>query len=420
MDLAAHELVREDDGTFLVHTRAYTDPGVFELEMRRIFESSWVYVAHESQIPEPGDYVTTSAGGQPLIVSRAEDGRVHVLLNRCRHRGSVVCRMERGHSHHFRCPYHSWVYRNDGTLVGVAQQSGYPVADRQALGLVPAAAVGVYRGLVFASIEAPRITLEERLREVAPYIDLWVERSPTGEIRTTTHAHKLHYEGNWKLQMENGNDGYHGNYVHESFMQVVSRAGETSVDDVKRVRNTGSVVGLPHGDGFIDRPEGGMAGQFDYHDPRHAEYHRALSERYGDGRAAQILGQRNLLVFPNLYLFESHLRVIQPTAVDSTVVVMQPILLGGVPDAFNVERMRSNERFFGPAGFGSPDDVEMFLTCAAGLRARSVEWVVLHRGLARERAVEDRVVGGHTTDEAPQRSAYRAWRSLMSTETVDG
>lgn len=414
MDLDPSELVRETGGTFLVHTSAYTDPGVYDREMRRIFESSWIYVAHESQLPEVGDYVTTAAGTQPLIVSRAEDGRIHVLLNRCRHRGSVVCRLERGHSHHFRCPYHSWVYRNDGSLIGVAQQSGYPAVDREALGLVPAAAVGVYRGLVFASIEPPRIPLEERLRAVAPYIDLWVERSPTGEIRATTHAHKFHYEGNWKLQMENGSDGYHGNYVHESFMKVVSRAGESTVGDVKRARNTGSVVGLPHGDGFIDRPEGGMAGQFDYHDPRHADYQQALTDRYGAERRAEILGQRNLLVFPNLYLFESHIRVIKPVAVDSTVVVMQPILLGGVPDAFNVERMRTHERFFGPAGFGSPDDVEMFVTCEAGLRARSVDWVVLDRGMARETTTGDRVLGGHTTDEAPQRSAYRAWRDLMA------
>ncbi len=419
MDLQPHELVRESDGTFLVHTSAYTDPWVFDLEMRRIFESSWIYVGHESQVPEAGDYVTTSAGTQPLIVSRAEDGRIHVLLNRCRHRGSVVCRMERGHSHHFRCPYHSWVYRNDGSLVGVAQQSGYPDADRAALGLVPAAAVGVYRGLVFASIAPPRISLDERLREVAPYIDLWVERSPTGEIRVTTHAHKFHYEGNWKLQMENGSDGYHGNYVHESFMQVVSRAGEASVRDFKQARNAGSVVGLPYGDGFIDRPEGGMAGQFDYHDPRHAAYQQALTDRYGPSRQAEILGQRNLLIFPNLYLFESHIRVITPVSVDSTVVGMQPILLGGVPDEFNVERMRTNERFFGPAGFGSPDDVEMFLDCTAGLRARSVDWVVLNRGMAREQEIDGRVVGGHTTDEAPQRSAYRAWRALMA-DAVDG
>ena len=419
MDLQPHELVRESDGTFLVHTRAYTDPGVYDLEMRRIFESSWIYVGHESQVPEVGDYITTSAGTQPLIVSRAEDGGIHVLLNRCRHRGSVVCRMERGHSNHFRCPYHSWVYRNDGSLIGVAQQSGYATADKATLGLVPAAAVGTYRGLVLASIGPLRISLEERLRAVAPYIDLWADRSPTGEIRATTHAHKFRYEGNWKLQMENGSDGYHGNYVHESFMKIVSRAGETTVGDFKRARNTGSVVGLPYGDGFIDRPEGGMAGQFDYHDPRHAEYHRALTDRYGPSRQAEILGQRNLLVFPNLYLFESHIRVIKPVSVDSTVVVMQPVLLGGVPDAFNVERMRTNERFFGPAGFGSPDDVEMFVNCEAGLRARDVDWVVLDRGMAREQAVDGRVIGGHTTDEAPQRSAYRAWRDLMAAVAHD-
>lgn len=413
MEIKPHELVQEKNDSFLVHTSAYTDPYIFDLEMQRIFESNWIFVAHESQIPEIGDYVTTQIGVQPVIVCRADDGQVHVLLNRCRHRGSVVCRTERGHARKFQCPYHSWVYANDGALVGRAQEAGYSPSDSAIDGLSPAAQVGTYRGLIFASLNPSRITLEERLHAVAGYVDLWVERSPLGQILTTTHAHKMRYDGNWKFQMENGNDGYHGNYVHESFMRVADRAGDTTLAAFKKSRNSGTVVGLPYGDGFIDRPEGGMAGQFDYHDARHGDYQKSLTAAYGAERQAQILGQRNLLIFPNLYLFESHIRVIKPVTVGSTVVVMQPILLGGVPDAFNVERMRTNERFFGPAGFGSPDDVEMFMNCASGLKARNVEWIVLNRGMGRESYSDGRVIGGHTTDEAPQRSAYRAWRLLM-------
>src|ERR1700760_301735 len=118
------DLVLDGSRDFKLHTDIYTDRDVFDAEMRDIFESSWVYVAHESQVPAPGDYKTTSIGSQPVIVSRHEDGQVYVLLNRCRHRGSVVCRDDLGHSNYFRCPYHNWSYANDGRLVGMAQSAG--------------------------------------------------------------------------------------------------------------------------------------------------------------------------------------------------------------------------------------------------------------------------------------------------------
>jgi benzoate/toluate 1,2-dioxygenase subunit alpha len=91
-------LVVDSPDDFQVHTRVYTDPQIFAAEMANIFEKTWVYVAHESEIAQPGDYKTAAVGRMPVIVSRGEDRQVHVLLNICRHRGSVVCRDERGTS----------------------------------------------------------------------------------------------------------------------------------------------------------------------------------------------------------------------------------------------------------------------------------------------------------------------------------
>ncbi|HLG69996.1 MAG TPA: aromatic ring-hydroxylating dioxygenase subunit alpha [Chloroflexota bacterium] len=414
---SASDAVVDQAGDFRVHRSIYADPAIFELEMQRIFERTWVFVAHESELPNPGDYVTTTLGTQPVIVSRGPDDDVHVMLNRCRHRGSVVCRAEKGHATSWTCPYHGWVYACDGALEGIAQASGYPddFLDRD-MGLVPAPRVGVYRGLIFASMSATGESLDERLAQVAPYIDFWADRSPLGKITLTRGAHKFFFAGNWKFQLENGSDGYHGNYVHESFLQILDRAGEKKVGDYKQLRSTGSVVGLGHGDGFIDRPYGGMAGQFEYHDPSLAGYHEQLRQAYGAERAQAILGQRNLLVFPNLYLFESHIRVIRPLAVDRTVVLMHPTRLEGVDDALNTARLRTHERFFGPAGFGAPDDVEMFVNGETGMKARSAQWVLMSRGLARE-SYEDGVWrGGHSTDESPQRSMYREWKRFMSSE----
>jgi benzoate/toluate 1,2-dioxygenase alpha subunit len=408
------DLVVDRPGDFRVHSDAYVSAEIFELEMRRIFEQSWTYVAHESQIPEPGDFVTTRIGTQPVIVSRDRNGDVHVLLNRCRHRASIVCRVPEGRGHQFLCPYHNWIYGMDGALLSMAQKEGYPAdLDRSELGLHRASAVETYRGLIFARLSGPGEPLGDRLAGVRKYIDLWMERSPRGRIKVTRAAHRLTYPGNWKFQMENGVDGYHGNYVHSSFIRIADRAGERKAAVFTAVRDTGSTIGLPRGDGLIERPYGGMAGQFDYADERLTEYHAALSDAYGPERVPDVLAQRNIFVFPNLFLFESHIRVIQPVGISETIVVMMPMLLEGAPDSMNIARLRAHERFFGPAGFGTPDDVEMFVNCENGMKGRAVTWVRLDRGLHRE-AVSAAAASGHSTDETPQRAAYREWRAILA------
>ncbi len=409
------DLVIESENDFRVHGSAYTDPAIFELELERIFEQTWVYVGHESEILQPGDFRTTTIGTQPVIVSRGPDGAVNVLMNRCRHRGSIVCREERGRTAQFRCPYHGWTYRVDGRLTSIAQADGYPDDfDKLAFGLAPVPRLAIYRGLIFASLSPSGETLEERLRDVRKYVDLWADRSPTGEATLTKARHRYSYPGNWKLQMDNGVDGYHGNYAHESYVKIMERAEETSFGDFAQLRRTGYTRGLSHGDGLIDRPYGGMAGQFDYLDPALTTYHRQLEERDGAERAKALQGQQNLFVFPNLFLFEGHIRVIRPVRFDETVVELYPFELVGAPAEVNTGRLAVHERFFGPAGFGAPDDVEMFVNVWSGLKARSVDWLFMSRGMHRETRNDDGEHVCHSTDEAPQRAAYREWRRLMS------
>ena len=117
------DLITED---WRVHASIYTDPAIFSLEQERLFRGPWLYVAHESEVREPGDYKTTFAGTQPVVVARgADDGVVRVLLNRCRHRGATVCNAEFGNANYFRCPYHGWTYRNTGELIGFPFKAGY-------------------------------------------------------------------------------------------------------------------------------------------------------------------------------------------------------------------------------------------------------------------------------------------------------
>ncbi len=249
------DLVVDDPREFRVHGSIYTDPQIFAEEMRRIFERYWVYVGHESEIPARGDYKTVVVGTQPLIVSRHEDGRIYVLYNRCRHRGAVVCREERGHSNFFRCRYHNWVYANNGDLIGMAQASGYPDdLDRSQYGLVHVPRVSTYRGLIFVNLSPDGPSLEEHLAPVRKYIDYWFGRSPVEEIEVLLPPHRYEYPGNWKLQAENGFDGYHGNYVHLSWQRVLQLARESTVEEVQQYRQEGCVRGLRNGHGLLERP----------------------------------------------------------------------------------------------------------------------------------------------------------------------
>ena len=416
-NLSYDELVVDRPDTFQVHTDAYMDREVFEAEIRNIFERTWVYVAHESEIPDVGDYKTSIIGRQPIIVSRHEDGQVYVLLNRCRHRGAVVCREELGHSNYFRCPYHNWAYANDGALVGMAQAHGYPDDfDKRAWGLVRAPRMGSYRGLVFASLAPDGPSLEEYLAPVRRYVDWWFNRSPSGGITVLPTVHKYPYPGNWKWQAENGHDGYHGNYVHESWQRLLDRAGEAPVRDIRKYRAGGCTRGFPFGHGLLERPGGlnpaaSWTGRMMV---KYPEYREALEKAYTPEEIEEISRRRNIFIFPNLYLFDTQIRVISPLAVDRTEVRLYVYALDGVPEGLNQGRYRAHERFYGPSGFGSPDDVEIFVANQTGLQARGVDWVLLSRGMHRERRLASGEVVGHSTDEVPVRALYQEWKRLMS------
>lgn len=109
------ELVQSDR----VHTALYKDPAIFDEEMERIFKNTWIWVAHASEIPGKNTFKKSWVGRQPVIVTRDKEDKVHVLLNRCRHRAASVCEQNRGRTSVFICPYHGWSYNLDGKLRSV-------------------------------------------------------------------------------------------------------------------------------------------------------------------------------------------------------------------------------------------------------------------------------------------------------------
>ncbi|HTY54447.1 MAG TPA: Rieske 2Fe-2S domain-containing protein, partial [Candidatus Binataceae bacterium] len=190
-------LVRDDR----VHRSIYTDPQIFELEMEKIFSRVWIYVGHESQIPKPGDFYCTSIARQPVVMTRHLDGSVHVLFNRCGHRGAKVLNEQSGNARTLTCMYHGWSFRPNGELAGVPMRRDFQEAtlsDPQS-GMVGLPRSESYRGFVFASLNPQAPPLLKYLDEARRGIDELVDRSPQGEIELWAGCHRYEYSGNWKL-----------------------------------------------------------------------------------------------------------------------------------------------------------------------------------------------------------------------------
>ncbi|HEX5365374.1 MAG TPA: Rieske 2Fe-2S domain-containing protein [Acidimicrobiales bacterium] len=428
-DLAPGDLFQDDR----VHRTVYTDPTIFDAEMDRIFGRTWLYVGHESEIGQTGDYKTTHMGLHPVIVSRSEDGGIHVLYNRCTHRAATVCQYDRGNSSFFRCDYHGWTFRNDGSLIGQTFASGYDPrdCDHAQFDLVRVPRVATYRGLIFASMAEEGPTLDEHLGNAKEFIDLFVDLSPVGEIEVTSGTHRYTYAGNWKLQSENGVDGYHPNFVHQGFLSSASRMAGSMGDLAMKLfhdSSPGHAADLGNGHGLLDsRPNiQPLLRELLPATDQGRAYLDVLARRLGSPeRALEVAsangaGGFNLLVFPNLLIIGVQIRVVHPRAVDRTDVELYPATLKGMPDDVNAGRLRGHESFYGPAGGGAPDDLEMFERVQEGLRASAVPWLPLLRGRRRGRVDDHGVDWGHVTDEQPQRAFHRQWLRLMEEAGEDG
>ena len=422
--LDTQALVFEDESDFRVHGSVYTDDQIFNAEMRDIFGKCWIFIGHESEVRNSGDFKTSFIGRRPVVMSRDEHGEIHVFFNRCRHRGSVVCREERGSVKRFQCQYHGWVYGLNGTLQGVAKhKGGYPDdLDKSRLGLMAVPRVEIYRGLVFANMDANAITFTAYLGAAKPFLDIHLDRAPDGEVEVVHGAHRTEYRGNWKFQAENSTDGYHGDTVHESFFKLVAEFGNKSgqhgaytqgdLDEIFAHRMTGRTLGFENGHGIWESPlspdaaDNMRAGPF-------ADYVDWLEGKYGTQSMHEMLNAMNLLIFPSLAVLHGQFRVIRPISVDRTEVAMHFFKLKGASEAYNNFRLSGYQRFFGPASFGSPDDVEIFAFNQTGLQAEEVEWLLLSRGMARETSDKLGVRVAESTDETPQRAFHRAWRAHM-------
>lgn len=398
-------------------TSLYTDPALFQAEMDKVFANTWVWVAHASEIPKPGDFKTAHVGLQPVIVVRDRKGAVHVHVNRCRHRAATVCEVPKGKTSSFVCPYHGWAYGLDGSLRGVPYEAGYDGQLDKSQFNLRSLRVEEYNGLIFATFKQDMQPLADFLGGARKWIDLFMKQG-AGYPLAVLGEHRFRFPGNWKIQLENTTDAYHFPLVHKSFLSAADQETEGQWDIMSK---GGYVEDLGNGHSVMVMMPELVDLEEDLDAPIPDKFAALADELRQDHPEEQVrrivraVGGCgfNLNLFPNLGCSAAFFRVLQPLSVEETEVRHVALGMQGGPAPANRARLRIHEFFQGPMGFGSPDDAEVWDRVQHGAQGGSDLWIMLNRGLGAEEALPEGGRRGHVSAETGMRAAYAQWKRLM-------
>ncbi|MFY4695288.1 Rieske 2Fe-2S domain-containing protein [Burkholderia glumae] len=415
------------NGVYRCRRDIFTNADLFELEMKHIFESNWVYLAHESQIRNVSDYYTTWIGRQPIVITRDKTEQLHAVINACAHKGAMLCRRKHGNKSTFTCPFHGWTFSNNGKLLKVKDEktTEYPVQfnTHGSHDLKKVARFESYRGFLFGSLNADVLPLEEYLGETRIIIDQIADQAPNG-LEVLRGNSSYVYDGNWKMQMENGCDGYHVSTVHWNYVATMGRRkvdGTKAVDANGWSKSISGVYGFDHGHILLwtnaMNPE--VRPVFNQREE--------IASRVGQANADFIVNQtRNLCVYPNVFLmdqFSTQIRVVRPVSVDKTEVSIFCFAPKGESAEDRTTRIRQYEDFFNVTGMGTADDLEEFRACQSGYAGITAMWNDLSRGAplwvegpdenAKAIGINPIISGGRSEDEGLFVCQHAYWVNVM-------
>lgn len=373
----------------LLPAHIYNDAEVYRDERERVFSRAWLFLAHESEIPQVGDYVVRRALDDSFIVSRDSSGEIHAMFNMCLHRGMQVCRAEEGNASHFRCPYHGWSYRNDGRIVGLPfHRQAYGGDDgfvKSGARLLPAPRLETCNGLIFISLDPDAMPLREFLGDFTFYLDYYTRQSASGvELRG---PQRWRIQANWKIGAENfAGDMYHTPHTHASVVEI-GLFREPKAERRKdgntywAGRGGGTTYKLPPGT-FLERM-------------RYVGYPDEMIERMAEQWTQQqidVIGRDGFMVsaasvFPNLSFVHNWPRVAdsddvlpfislrqwQPVNEHETEVLSWFVVDKEAPEEFKRLSYKAYLMCFGSSGMFEQDDVENWVSLtstAAGSMAR--------------------------------------------------
>lgn len=353
----------------LVSREIFVSDEVCQLEIARIFERTWAFLAHETEIAKPGDFVSRKLGQAPVVVVRDNDGTIHALLNSCRHRGAKVCRADSGSARHFVCPYHGWTYERSGRLVTTTFDKHLPEDfELSEHGLPRVPRIDVYKGLIFGSWNQSVAPLAEYLGDIAWYIDPFLSRSPQG-MEILAPPHRWRARANWKVGALN--------FVGDSQHILTTHIGPLTLDPVRAARagfataaeNSFQVVtDQGHGCTLTYLAPGLPQESYQTH-PADLE---PLYSQILKGDQLQLLSRLRVIVgtiFPNLSFIETQvgaaqkaiiIRQWQPISGTEMEILSWVLAEKEASQEYKASVLRNGFHNFGAAGVFEQDDLELW------------------------------------------------------------
>ncbi|WP_157217060.1 aromatic ring-hydroxylating oxygenase subunit alpha [Flavisphingomonas formosensis] len=400
----------------------FVDPAIYAAEKHLIFARSWLFLGHESQLPQPGDFLTTRLAETPVIVTRSRGGAIRAHVNSCSHRGLPVCRADLGNAHRFVCPYHGWTYDGDGALVAVPQERKVGRIDRSSLGLPAVPRIESYRGFLFGSLDAQIEPLADYLGDMRFYLDTYLDRFPGG-IELVGPPQKWRLRANWKLPYENQlGDLGHASYLHGALFATNDAGRETEAHGfamVPRAGHSASLRLMPEESTAEERAwgiEGVSAGM----DPELLRYLLAVqaeAERRLGPLRARIKGL-TLGIYPNLnFVWSNHaLRVSHPCGPDETEIWTWLVLPKDAPDSIRRALRGQYNYVLGPGGIVEQEDSEAWAQQWIGSRSDYPQDRPYHYGLGAGQERPHPELPGMASglfNEYYARAFYQRWRADM-------
>ncbi|MFB4213967.1 aromatic ring-hydroxylating dioxygenase subunit alpha [Shouchella sp. JSM 1781072] len=418
------EILRDniDKNEFLVHRSVFTDKEILAHERAEIFSKCWLFIGHETEVPNAGDYKRKKVGGRNLVLVHSHDGEIRALYNTCPHRGALVCRENEGNSRVFRCFYHAWSFTNDGKLQGMPGKDGFP-EDFNDCGTKDMKAVNrveQYRGFIFVNFDDDAMSLDEYLAGAKEYIDLAVDQSEHG-LEALGGVQQYSVRANWKLLAENSVDLYHGMPTHKTYFDIKLAQDP----EIKKVKLEGRGKDLGNGHAVMEymAPWGRPIAQWTaiWSEALKADMEKMkerLVERFGEERADRIANyNRNIIIFPNLVINDIMAitaRTFYPTSPDYLEVSGYSLAPVGEPADHRLARNNNFLEFLGPGGFATPDDNEALELCQeAYTNNTEVEWNDISKGMVRG---EENTLA---TDELQMRSFWRQYNKVIQASIMN-
>ena len=404
-----------------VDRKVFVDEGVYQAELRQIFARAWLFLAHDSQIPNPGDFIRTSMGEDDVIVVRQRDRSVKAFINSCPHRGNRVCMVDAGSkSRGFICNYHGWSFGIDGGLRGTDGKvyDKDESFEKKQIGLTPVAQIDSYKGLIFATFDPEAPSLAEFLGPFTWYLDIMLDNDEGG-TEFIGGAIRSEIDCNWKFPSENFvGDILHAFWTHQSGAQAILGAGVDLGKRYDELAFQASVYG--HGiETNLDKV--GNTRTLGY--PELVDYVFDLSDkardRLGDIRARAIGAISSCTVFPNFSFLpgQNTFRVWHPRGPGKIELVVWTLVNKSAPEHIKELYRKGVMMTFSPGGVFEMDDGENWEYSTRVNQGYVTRQQPLHYALGLGTADLERDLPGHvhrgSLNDANQRLFYTRWAEFM-------